>query len=168
MKKLVRAGILLILTLSLTTNCSNDESSFNQEESSSNLKSLITKDPINCQDITIGISWPITIQTTVSYCCVGDWCIPTIALPCYNCGILSNSNQNVNLGPSSIQSLISTKKDPMTVHVRDLFGDQKLNVEYIVVSSSGSIIIDNNSYSFAVGEYEIDPNGFVSLELVLD
>ena len=114
MKKYFVYALLVSL---FTISCSNDENLSNNNSEDFRVENIpieniegeqSTKNRssgVQCQEFTIGISWPITIETTVSYCCVGDWCIPGPGQPCPNCGFVGSGG-----GDNKIVDYIQEKK----------------------------------------------------------
>jgi hypothetical protein len=122
------------------------------------------EDSFDCQSFSIGVGIPpISISTTVWFCCVED----TFCLPgnpgCVSCSILSQA------GYEDLKAAFKSVTPTIELHVSDLIGD-----EYKKMDVSTSILVDQSS-TFKVNgveieieqkRYSIDENGYVSLNVV--
>lgn len=156
--------LAVLLSAFLLPSCSSDVNDATSREANLiDAEFSATKDPIMCQDITITFGAGLTIKTTVSWCCAGSWCIPTIAMPCYNCGVVNNSN---NPQENFVPNIAVEKPSPLSIHIDDLVPSEVRQQGVIVVQSSTSIEIDGLEYSIMPGDYTIDSDGFVTLAFV--
>lgn len=155
------SSILLILTIALFSGCSNEENSQIAKE-----QNLIKEDlnqeanrgnSFSCHDVHIGISWPISVETTLHYCCVGESLCGTPPTTGCVCGFVSDTNYEV------IKFINEAGRSPYTVHVSQLVPKQ--NPKKVTISYSSSISIDDIEYKVVPKSYFADKDGYVVLEL---
>lgn len=138
----------LIFLLSCTT---DDDSNPNDSNLDANYTSnIVTRDPIVCQEITVGISWPLTLETVVYYCCPNEICIPTGGNTCPGCGITGTD-------PRSVSNYDNTG---MRIHISDLIISQN-NINAIHVNMSSPVEINNVHYFIKPGIYSVDNNDYI-------
>jgi len=113
------------------------------------LPMIASKGAVTCQTFTIGISFPITIETQIHYCCLGDsLCFPTPIDPCYNCGFVNDTTH---------KEIID-----MRVSINDI--DETIKSKSIKIEFSSQIEFKGDFYQIKCKEYTIDEKGFVTLE----
>lgn len=139
--------------------------------------------PINCQAITVGVNFGIFYgETTVYYCCAGDWCIPTGATLCHNCGVVGEEEYNDYIKGQSAKTKVVKKnkfrfiKKLLGFYVQDLIKNRKqplsefdkarisLTNEINIINST-VVNVEGNQISIKKGKYKIDKEGFVTLKL---
>lgn len=103
-----------------------------------------------CHSFTVGISWPLTLETQIHYCCIGDsLCLPSVGVSCINCGIVSDTTyEEINTS--------------LKIHVSDI--DPKILSDKVIISKSSEIEFENHFYKIKCQEYIVDKDGFITLE----
>lgn len=155
--------ILLLSILVFALSCSTESNQYEQAELNFETKlnkSQQTRDPIVCQEFTVGISWPFTIETTVYYCCPNEMCIPSPGpLSCPGCGVVGND-------PRSNLNDQNSKVGSFSIHISDLIDSEesRLNINNIVISTSSNNTIDGKEVSIRTGKYIVNKNGYISIQ----
>ncbi len=155
LKKTISLLAVLIMSFNFN-NCSQpEEQNVEQREVPSFLNS--ERRTFTCHSFTVG-STLLGISTTMYYCCVGETLCGGAPLSGCFCGFVSESTYN-DITEAKLDNHFTSR-----IHVDEFilgYDQETLNISY-----SSSLVIDGAEFIVNCKDYEVDKNGYITLELL--